>query len=505
MKINSILLAAIPFTDALICWECDNAKSMEDCKAQKRARKCNSNEKSCQQEIRTWGPGGKYMSITQRCKQRHACVNNHIQNPRAAWKNSQCQPIRHPENSVCRCCCTHNYCNGKEYAGCRGQEFMEPATTSTLAPTTIADIVGIDVDDTYGELGPSEGTNGENGAINFAGMTGEGDAESDEEPAVTTVAPPEDENQGGTSKGEGEGNEFGFSIVNQGQTEPECEWAGWSEWDKCSETCGGGQRNRYRAPIGGNIGDTGCEGLNEEVQYCNTRDCEDKKCNDNYLDVCFLVHISDETSNKQMGRIRKFLKGCQNHLGDFGSEDMQMCLYQYNSDVQQIFSLEESSIMSKQDFQQEINDFVPLSGSGNDVNGALNAIRDYGFSKQYGWRANNQIPSILVVVTDDLLTQDHYNSFLDVQDKTFRVVAVGIGDDVDADALNLMASLPSSENTHKITSFDNLPDIAQEVAYDVCQVDHWVLDQCRHNNGGCAAGEMCVTQYNGIQCYPPAN
>lgn len=85
--------------------------------------------------------------------------------------------------------------------------------------------------------------------------------------------------------------------------------------------------------------------------------------------------------------------------------------------------------MSKQDFQQEINEFVPLSGSGNDVNGALNAIRDYGtfissisrkpfdsgFSKQYGWRANNQIPSILVVVTDDLLTQDHYNSFLDVQ------------------------------------------------------------------------------------------
>ena len=55
-------------------------------------------------------------------------------------------------------------------------------------------------------------------------------------------------------------------------------------------------------------------------------------------------------------------------------------------------------------------------------------------------------------------------------DKTFRVVAVGIGDDVDADALNLMASLPSSENTHQITSFDNLPDIAQEVAYDVCQV-----------------------------------
>lgn len=57
-----------------------------------------------------------------------------------------------------------------------------------------------------------------------------------------------------------------------------------------------------------------------------------------------------------------------------------------------------------------------------------------------------------------------------ILDKTFRVVAVGIGDDVDESALNLMASLPSEDNTHKISSWDNLPDIAQEVAYDVCQV-----------------------------------
>ena len=47
---------------------------------------------------------------------------------------------------------------------------------------------------------------------------------------------------------------------------------------------------------------------------------------------------------------------------------------------------------------------------------------------------------------------------------------MGIGDNVDESALNLMASLPSDDNTHKISSWDNLPDIAQEVAYDVCQV-----------------------------------
>ena len=66
---------------------------MDECKAQKRARECNENENTCQQEIRTWGIGGIYKSITQRCKQKHACVNNHIQNPRAAWKETQCQPL----------------------------------------------------------------------------------------------------------------------------------------------------------------------------------------------------------------------------------------------------------------------------------------------------------------------------------------------------------------------------------------------------------------------------
>ena len=52
--------------------------------------------------------------------------------------------------------------------------------------------------------------------------------------------------------------------------------------------------------------------------------------------------------------------------------------YKLLKDVEQVFSLEESSIMTRQDFQREVNDFTPLPGSGNDVSGALNAIRDYG-------------------------------------------------------------------------------------------------------------------------------
>jgi len=51
---------------------------------------------------------------------------------------------------------------------------------------------------------------------------------------------------------------------------PTCEWTIWTEWDKCSETCGGGQRNRYRNPTG-DINAAGCEGFAEDVEYCNTQ------------------------------------------------------------------------------------------------------------------------------------------------------------------------------------------------------------------------------------------
>ena len=503
MKIafQSFLLAS-KITDALICWECDNAKSMDDCKAQKRARKCNSNELSCQQEIRTWGEGGKYMSITQRCKQKHACVNNHIQNPRAAWKHSQCQPIRHPENSVCRCCCTWNYCNGKEYAGCRGAQFMTSSTTTTtLAPTTtLADVIGLAPGEIYGEKGSegnySEGT-GESGSFNTMGNVPTDDEDEQESEATTTPAPSNNYTGGAV---EGTGDNTGISFIN-GQA-PGCSWGDWTEWDKCSETCGGGQRNRYRNPIGGTIGDVGCEGFGEEVEYCSTRDCEDKKCNDAYLDVCFLVHVTDATSGRQFTKIKKFIKGCQNHLGELGDEDMQFCLYQYNSDTQKVFSLAESSGMNKQSFQDSVDNMVALNGNGNDVINALNAISDYGFSTSFGWRSNNQVPSILVIVTDDLTTADHYQAFLDIHDKAYRVVGVSIGSDVDEDAMKKLVSIPTDQNIHTIDSYDQLPDIAQEVAYDVCQVDHWSIDQCSYENGGCGTN-ICYTQYNGKQCYAP--
>lgn len=159
--------------------------------------------------------------------------------------------------------------------------------------------------------------------------------------------------------------------------------------------------------------------------------------------------------------------------------------------------------MNKASFRSKVDSMVKPTGEGNAISSALDAVAQNGFSTSEGWRMNNQVPTILVVVTDELSGTDHYSSFLDMHNKAYRVVAVGVGDNVDDSALNNLASIPTSENIHKISGYDQLPSIAQEVAYDICQVDHWNIDQCSYENGGCQ-NDVCFTQYNGKQCYSPA-
>ena len=358
---------------------------MEDCKAQRRARQCNDNEKSCQQEIRSWGEGGKYKSITQRCKQRHACVNNHVQNPRAAWTKTQCQPYTHPENSVCRCCCLWNYCNGKEYAGCNGLEAAQEeyektnkyiSTTTTTVATTVEPPVGT-----------TPAANASNGAT-VPGLT---------EPPMT----------------------FEIMTPPSPSPSPSCSWTNWTEWDKCSETCGGGQRNRYRNPVGGTVGSPGCEGYGEDVEYCATHDCTAKQCNDNYVDVCFLLPVTNSTTAKDLRMMKSFVRGCQNHIGDFGSEDLQFCVYQYNTDVQEVISLADSATMTQKEFKDALDNMTPMAGAGSDIGKALTRIHDDGFDETNGWRRNDQIPSVLVVLTDFLDDDSHYQSLVNIHSMSF--------------------------------------------------------------------------------------
>ncbi|XP_039256621.2 P-selectin-like [Styela clava] len=101
-------LFAAPLS-ALKCLECSGVSSDEECRAKGKIRQCRFNEDACEIELRRHEGWGHTLKIYKHCKQSKACDDNHVQNPRAAWMPSQCNPESF--NSVCRCCCYEDECN----------------------------------------------------------------------------------------------------------------------------------------------------------------------------------------------------------------------------------------------------------------------------------------------------------------------------------------------------------------------------------------------------------
>ncbi|XP_002128544.3 E-selectin-like [Ciona intestinalis] len=110
LAIVSVLLLGCYSAQGLRCFTCNGASSNEECNLKGRIVQCQSNEGSCQNEVRL--SEGRYYSITKRCKQTAACSNNQEQNQKPAWIPTQCNPA-FTNNSVCRCCCTENECNAR--------------------------------------------------------------------------------------------------------------------------------------------------------------------------------------------------------------------------------------------------------------------------------------------------------------------------------------------------------------------------------------------------------
>nr|XP_039248480.1 sushi, von Willebrand factor type A, EGF and pentraxin domain-containing protein 1-like [Styela clava] len=92
------------------CHVCHGESSNQRCNARGTVL-CPPNAGSCQNEVRV--VNGK-KTITKRCKQTRACMNNFLQNSKAMWLEAQCKPGKGKGSSVCRCCCEGNGCNAEE-------------------------------------------------------------------------------------------------------------------------------------------------------------------------------------------------------------------------------------------------------------------------------------------------------------------------------------------------------------------------------------------------------
>ena len=71
---------------------------------------------------------------------------------------------------------------------------------------------------------------------------------------------------------EGEINEK--DTCNSDACPIDCQWGTWDEWTTCTQSCGGGERERSRSEIQSELnGGKECEGNHTETKSCNEDSC----------------------------------------------------------------------------------------------------------------------------------------------------------------------------------------------------------------------------------------
>ena len=100
-------------------------------------------------------------------------------------------------------------------------------------------------------------------------------------------------------------------------------------------------------------------------------------------------------------------------------------------------------------------DNLPYSGGTTDTAGAIDLLRQQGFTEANGGRPQTQaIPRVAVVITDG--RSNSYSATItaaqNAHDEDITIFAVGIGSNVNINELNAIASDPSYVST--ITGFD---------------------------------------------------
>ncbi|CAK8690959.1 unnamed protein product [Clavelina lepadiformis] len=108
-----LVYLALPSAELLICQECENVRTNEECLDQKKPTVCSEDQTACATEVRCGGWGKKKM-IKKMCQQKEACQTDYIQDSGEGWvfkpkPGIQCSGK--PPSSFCRCCCTKNLCN----------------------------------------------------------------------------------------------------------------------------------------------------------------------------------------------------------------------------------------------------------------------------------------------------------------------------------------------------------------------------------------------------------
>lgn len=212
------------------------------------------------------------------------------------------------------------------------------------------------------------------------------------------------------------------------------------------------------------------------------------------MDVMFVVDSSSSVGAENFQTIRDFLHAMVTDLG-ISETTGRVSIARYNEwvDSRTYFN----SNFDKAAILAEIAD-IPYYGRGTRTAKALQVTANHHLTAYSGWRGG-EVPTIVIVLTDgksqDDADIDKYAKLL--RAKATRVIAIGVGDNIEEQELVRIATAPGALNVIQVNTFSDLHAQIDNIIAKVCEsIDD--VNECLVDNGGCE--HLCVNTYTAFYC-----
>lgn len=180
-------------------------------------------------------------------------------------------------------------------------------------------------------------------------------------------------------------------------------------------------------------------------------------------DIVFLVDSSTSIGEVHFQKVKNFLTILISSL-DIGSDQVRIGLAQYSRETFKEFLLNQYYL--KSDILERIQNLTFRRGRTH-TGAALDSIRTGYFTKSTGSRIQENIPQVLILITDGESNDEVKVPASKLKARGISVYVVGIGVR-NTIQLQEIASRPSDKFLFSIDSFDILQDLTRNVLQTLC-------------------------------------
>ncbi|XP_063160042.1 collagen alpha-6(VI) chain-like [Candoia aspera] len=180
-------------------------------------------------------------------------------------------------------------------------------------------------------------------------------------------------------------------------------------------------------------------------------------------DIVFLVDSSSSIGLENFQKVKNFLYTLISSL-HIGQNQVRIGLAQYSDDIFKEFQLNEYSL--KNDILEQIEKLTFRKGSTY-TGAALDFIKERYFTVSAGSRIQENIPQVLILLTDGESNDDVKVPAHKLKDEGILVYVVGIGIQNATELMNI-ASQPFNKFLFNIDNFDILQDLTSNLLETMC-------------------------------------